>query len=529
MEFTSLPFDQQKQYLINPENLKKIRGYLSTLKYEIAQTISPNIHYHIETMYVFVMQLSRVISGFIENFTPSQELIFDWGNKIIPEEIREKNLKMKRVLDLYVFALANFFETSTSVIGNITLMIAQLEAQFNSTQRMFHGRIFGGLFAGNMSFLIIKNEMNIAIDDVKIQMENIWTSSLDCIDFIFDSLETTLDRYPEIINDISDDWKNLLDYALRNEELITFPESMGSVSVALASHNKIPLNLRILLRDWYIRNVGDFEELNLEDACMDLVNCSKLYKKDTTLMPDFLLSISNLYKSIERGDEGFILISEHILEQIIYHLCNFVKNYQNKEMNTLENTLHERSIYMASKIVYDVLQAHDFTDSYLIRHLVVSYMSFMNEIQEQSEDEIVEKLMTYLEKSPHFYRYLVSLYEEKDLEKLEPYVSKVFYDIVIKNNIKRYTQLFNGDESTEFTDTITSSLIINPGIIKNGEHILWVDAHMILSHLMDKEENPFTREHLTIEEWKKYNEENSEKIMEYKEKLNKFLTKPLDE
>lgn len=79
----------------------------------------------------------------------------------------------------------------------------------------------------------------------------------------------------------------------------------------------------------------------------------------------------------------------------------------------------------------------------------------------------------------------------------------------------------NIDIPEEFLDPITFELLKNPILLPDTDNVI-VNEETIVKMLLVKEENPYTRTHLTFDMIKKYNVENKQIIDEFKERAKKY-------
>lgn len=102
------------------------------------------------------------------------------------------------------------------------------------------------------------------------------------------------------------------------------------------------------------------------------------------------------------------------------------------------------------------------------------------------------------------------------------------------NNASAEIEITDGADDTnnnlpdKFLDPLTFNVIKDPMLLPrniNDKDDIFIDKHTIYTHLFSKEENPFTREKLTIEQLEEYNNkpEIMEKINNFREELKKLI------
>lgn len=511
MDFLTLTFKNQKDYLSDPDNLKEIRGYFSTLKYEAIQSTSSLALSYIEDMYIYI----RCLGGHLKEcqILFSEGITFHWDSNLVPENERSLNNSTRNLMELFIYSLSNFIETVTALTANLFILINHIGLPSN--QDTFLDGFFS-MLGGNLPLLMIKSQLNGVIVELESHLSELWENCSENIEYVYLCLYQTIKKYPDIFESMSDDWKNLIDYTLRNIEIINFPPIFEKISLELLTNKGLGLSTRILLRSWYLDNQDrDYEIVSFYDTCQDMIQSIKKYLKNSSEFGDVFMSIPQVNSFLEHTD--FCVMKEKDVEDIVFILGRLIKSY--KKDDTLVETNYTSIISQASKIISKAFENHEsLLNTYLVRHVAISLVNFIQEkgnIIEQVHKEMIDNLLIQMEVSPYLCLYIASLYEEKSLDVLKSYFSRVFREIYLKNKIEQFSNIIQKPECEEFIDHLTESIIIVPSILKNGDNIMWVDKHMMTAHLKEKSENPYTRENLTLDEWTAYNEEMKKMIDEY--------------
>ena len=125
------------------------------------------------------------------------------------------------------------------------------------------------------------------------------------------------------------------------------------------------------------------------------------------------------------------------------------------------------------------------------------------------------------------------IFKKDNYERIREYASTEItklLDNILSNN---YGHVNEDEIPEEFLDPLTYKLIENPILLPNMNNVsadLFLDKVTMIKQLLSKEENPFTRQKLTLEELNNYNKEPDvvKKINSYKEKLAKWQKKDLN-
>lgn len=506
MEFLSLDVENQKKYLTVPENLKKIKGYISSLKYGIVEQFSTENIYNYTDISLVVRSIGKILENFFSYY--EQFLVYDWGCSNIQLEIKQKNEKIKRVVDLYMFALSNFLETYTVMVRISLAAIAELPVIENNEMLEIIG-------LENPVEVIRSEIVRLLVNCQKIISET-WEENIEVLSNLMRSLTHTFNTYPSMKALLPSEWVETLQSAINvNLEL---PNCFNYLALDIMSETHLPLVFRISVRKWYIKKEEDASSyISFGDICRDTIDIIKRFTIDNSMMLEATCSIEQVlwYTS----EEDFLgSTPDSVIESLVYHLGTFLKFYHKMPSSRLAD-IYDRCCSDSIPLILSEIFARyeELLDSYLVRHIAVSYVSYIQD----SKIEInfaIKELFGHLESSNDFILYITSLYDKTHLEKMKKMFSPVIYEIMMKKADK-----FSSLDAQEFTDVLTSSFIIVPGIIKNGESILWIDACMMKAQLLEKSENPFTREILTIEEWESYNKEKKEMIEEFNERRLKCL------
>lgn len=144
---------------------------------------------------------------------------------------------------------------------------------------------------------------------------------------------------------------------------------------------------------------------------------------------------------------------------------------------------------------------------YIITNNVVDVL--YNYLHPEDNKEFAKTFYKDLELNKHYFNVISELDDSRATEILNPP-----QDIILANEEPEI------EYPDEFLDPLVCTVIKDPVLLPNMKEDVFIDKSTIIRQLLNKEENPFTREKLTIEELEEYN--NKEDIQE---KIHSFITR----
>jgi hypothetical protein len=243
----------------------------------------------------------------------------------------------------------------------------------------------------------------------------------------------------------------------------------------------------------------------------------KLFKNDQSnefLLENLVFSIKYINIMIKNGyskNINFKNIINIILDLIIKtkDTANQLSNYELvKEVKNLINNL--------TGLILIILQDNiELCNTYLIRSIPNTLLNILD----TDNGDIIKNIFRILSNTNKIYfeAYLGSIIDENSINKLKLFMNKDFMDM-IRKKYTIFKRLCEKDTNLEFTDNITSTFIIIPAVINNGEQKMYCDKYAMLSYVEKTPENPYNREPLTPADL-----ENTDGIDAYEKRRREFV------
>ncbi len=152
----------------------------------------------------------------------------------------------------------------------------------------------------------------------------------------------------------------------------------------------------------------------------------------------------------------------------------------------------------------------DLLYSFLIKYVPLALLG----CDMSSDTTFSTTLFAMLETVPAFTNYMAATWTPEMGQKLSRLMSPEGYEIV-KARATVYERAVQADVDARYTDNLTGCFIITPGIVLSHGVKMWVDAYDFEACLFMKEENPYTREPLTAEEFQLLQQDLSHEIAAY--------------
>jgi hypothetical protein len=281
-----------------------------------------------------------------------------------------------------------------------------------------------------------------------------------------------------------------------------------------------------------IHDTLQLNNINFKDICVDVMKkninvTKKMFHIILVSLSDINDEIVNIYKEKEKT-----LNSKLNLEKGIYNIMNtfylpilsFLSSvirimYDNKDlMKVLLSTeifssfitmINKNVNYLSNVIEYrSDMNFKGYTQANLnIENYVKYIINFLNIINQNTD----------MSKFTHDYTFNMDSYKKLQTHINNPQYNEIFENLECENVDEEI------DYPDEFLDPLTCTKIDEPCLIPgmNGFDDIYFDKSTILRQLLIKEENPYTRSPLTLEEFEKYNEldEIVQKNKLFKEKM----------
>lgn len=152
--------------------------------------------------------------------------------------------------------------------------------------------------------------------------------------------------------------------------------------------------------------------------------------------------------------------------------------------------------------------------SFLLRLILFSIVDILKteDICEILYDTICPILAHLLRFDNQTYPYLATLIAKDDIRRFKEYSE--FDTGLLSDFFEKFSKIDNDD----VIDILTNTVIINPCVLENGEEIILLDKYVIQQHILETQQNPFTRTELT-------NDMLNEYMIKHKDKIDEFYQK----
>ncbi len=167
-------------------------------------------------------------------------------------------------------------------------------------------------------------------------------------------------------------------------------------------------------------------------------------------------------------------------------------------------------------------------DSFLLRE--IPYTILTSAIIPDKSNKNLVSIFKILSKETKFFQYVASFDTQSILDTLSEILKdeKKYVDkLMLKHSL--YETIGTMDTDNLYRDEITGCIIVIPAILMCGEREIWVDKYAFLGYLYQKPENPYTRESLTPEDFRRMQKENKDKIRDYRKERKEFIMSIIDD
>lgn len=301
--------------------------------------------------------------------------------------------------------------------------------------------------------------------------------------------------------------------------------------------NSEPNNSSLLLNE--LVNNPELTKKFIATFLMDLCHVNdtieKLYKRienneeneEDDTIEDTKYNIQNIFlytfKLIKLLDKFVVIFTSNI------ELCQILLS---REIFTnLASIINSSINYLTCKIKYDPQLGFDdcqFEKELDIQLLMTNLINILKSICSYNADLtiLVDSYGFNMENYNNFANYHNDFVNHTDISTplSNSQVIQKIHEALDKFNTKNNIDLT--DAPFEFNDPITYTFIEEPCLLPSmvgfSDGDVFFDKSTILSQLLVKEENPYTREHLTVEQFNKFNQldEIKGKVDEFKNKIN---------
>lgn len=488
MEFQYFSIEEFKTD--SKEYFKKVRLFLNTKKYEIIQN-------------------SLEESFDIGTLKPIENLINFLKSLIQEDSVYTFNIRIERydicnkIIDLYIYSILSYLEICFTIKKTYTLTIYELKRSIEVSNISDPFNL--------LRYATINMQIGFYSTTLKKLLANLmnkWDSILVSIDELFLYIYRGLISFPESRNHITDDFINFIEFIIRLN--LIFPETNFKKIIPHLLNSKINpyIYCRICLYSIDYKII-----INNTDLISNIYEVFKLYKtnKDSSYIELILLTFNYLktlfkYNNVKYIDIKYIKNIINILLELLGKFSKLTKQIINNFCDLLLIIFEEFS---------------ELCDTYLIREIPNVLLNIIDNSNEEL-CSICSKIFTIMNKNIYFQIYIGTIIDDNGIEKLRLILKKETVDSII-NKMNIFKRLCDKDSNSEFIDNITSTFIVIPAIIKNGDQQLYCDKYAMLSYLSKNPENPYNREILTPETFENYNKELKSEIDEYEKKRREFV------
>lgn len=201
----------------------------------------------------------------------------------------------------------------------------------------------------------------------------------------------------------------------------------------------------------------------------------------------------------------------------------------NSEKNNIAKDKFENTICLLVDTINNVVEmlstiTSDLQVTYPILNSYLTYLvpSILNGIYGQCEeiDDSIDEIIVKINKMDIVYMYMGSSSDKS---------SDIKFRTINRLELEKWIQIFkhlqNEEEYSEIEDGLLCTCVIKPVLLPNTDLVF--DRYVIESSLWETSTNPYTREPLTMEEFKMYNEEShiKEEIKKKRAIVKKLIDK----
>jgi predicted translin family RNA/ssDNA-binding protein len=228
------------------------------------------------------------------------------------------------------------------------------------------------------------------------------------------------------------------------------------------------------------------------------IKCLRVYSKKMKRNG----TLSYLFEYIERNVENMRCLIVLMFEYINKCLEHIYKRGDNHVDPEVVDELTDQMILFLKMIKLFIRIYPDLINCHLVHYIPYVIINIWNSFKEWADDNIVvqmSKILSECAANNDFINYFASLVSTSVRE----YSKLIFFDVSI---VEKRLELFNklSAMDTEFIDPLQSTFILKVAFMPmSGTDPMLCDKYVIESYLRTKPEHPFTREKMTIDDFKK--------------------------
>jgi hypothetical protein len=307
-------------------------------------------------------------------------------------------------------------------------------------------------------------------------------------------IETSLQLDPTQHTHLSDDFKyvlmNIYDTLPFNEQLSLSLYDKNSISIQF----RIQIQIKLLMHysNTNVFNVNIFSKM-AEDHLkfVDSMKKNSLIDVSITDLKQVVRYIANYYHVYPSFDVSILLWS---ILWIIKYLTDDLENlFLNHDLHTLCDMIF---MTISTMIEEKYLILNTFFTRYLIRYMIDLQQFKYEDCHTIQEDiPIIFSEIIQNEKSIYILASMIDLSTEFD--QLADILRQEDL-ILLKQKIDEINTYTENDEEGVYTDILTSTYIIDPFPLHNGDKTIFLDKQSLILAVLENGVNPFTRECMTI-------------------------------
>jgi hypothetical protein len=350
---------------------------------------------------------------------------------------------------------------------------------------------------------IKKNDIFSLFLDIFTQNEDIFYRRIETkfneifIKFL-DDIYTSIDLDSSQINYFNDDLKYVLNHYIEvfvpNQKLINMMEHFYNRN-SFEIIDRIKIQTKILT---YYSEKNIFKLEIFDNLSKDTVKYTEQVRKTLIIDPTIFIEIDKILKYISKYYENYPINEISIL---LWSIIWNIKMFCNEDINillvsTLIHNITDNLFICITKMIfndYDILNT--FFTRYLIRFIIDIYSIKTNACTIFTTD--IPFIFSKIVKDEKHLKHIASIIDKDELPKLKDIISEEYY-IILDNMIDKINELVESDEESKYTDMITSTYIIEPFPLHNGNELIFLDKYQVMLNSLENGINPFNRDKMDI-------------------------------
>jgi hypothetical protein len=426
--------------------------------------------------------------------------------------VKSLNQIVNNQVNPFIFGISSYLEVCYALKTQYIIITCQLKESLdsinvNESDESYDSYDLIRYTTINLNLKYINNIIGI----LNTAIASFWKDSLVNINNLFELL------FKDTTN-ITDDFKNLLEFLIKlNLPLKEIDCFIKFVPYLLSCKLNCYVNCKL-----YTHLIENEMKVNMDDFITNIHKLYKLYNqsKNESYIDMIFTSLEHFSKLIRIG--YYTLQNKDNVLLIINILIDLFNTFFETK-SSLISINDKIKVYSKFTIyILEIFQEFSFLiNTYLIRDISVIFLNILN-FQSFELNFIFKQLFELLHKNIYFEIYISTIIDENGINNLKHIVKKNIIESITKK-MHLFKKLCEKDKESEFIDNISSTFIINPSIIKNGDNKIYCDKFVMLSYLHKTPENPYNRESLTPADFEKYNEELKDEILMYDKKRREFI------